>query len=128
MFSYFLVISSAISYQIVKKRLSDDSAKHILSTLFNNVFTTSLFMHGCIRLVLNQSFLIMYSPLIFVCVGCLPQQLKINRKYITIKQCLGTKLRQFCNYPLNQRFFNDVLIAYFCMVFVCTAYVYVYKK
>ena len=128
MFSYFLVISSAISYQIVKKRLFDDSAKHIPSTLFNNVFTTSLFMHGCIRLALNQNFLIMYSPLIFVCVGSLAQKLKINCKYSTIKQCLGTKLHQFCNDPLNQRFFNNVLIAHFCMIFVCTAYVYVNKK
>ena len=76
-----------------------------------------------------QRFLMTYSPLIFVCVGCFAQQLKINSKYTTITQWLGTKLRQFRNDPLNQRFFfNDVLIAYFCIVFACAAYVYAYKK
>ena len=49
------------------------------------------------RLVLNQRFLM---TLIFVCARCLAQQLKINRKYTTIKRWLGTKLSR----PLNQRF------------------------
>ena len=34
---------------------------------------------------LNQHFLITYSSLIFVCVGCLAQQLKISGEYIAIK-------------------------------------------
>ena len=56
-------------------------------------------------------------------------ELKINRKYTTIKQWLRTKLSQFRNDPLNQRFFfNDVFIAYFHMVFVYAASIYAYKK
>ena len=66
---------------------------------------------------LNQRFLITHSPLIFVWVKCLAQQLKINHKYTTIKQWLRTKLSQFRNDPLNQCFFNDIFIAYFYVVF-----------
>ena len=52
---------------------------------------------------------------IFECKGCLTQQLKINRKYTTIKRWLDTKLRQIrtsLSRPLNQCFLNDVFIAY----------------
>ena len=38
---------------------------------------------------LNQRFLM---TLIFVCVGCLAQQSKVNRKYNTIKRLFTTKL------------------------------------
>ena len=108
-----------ILYQIVKKRLSDVFAKRIPLTFFNDVFTTYLCIHGCIRLVLNQRFLITYSLLIFVCVGCLAHQLKINRKYTTTKQWLGTNLHQFRNDPLNQRFF---LMTYSSLIFVWFLY------
>ena len=71
-----------------------------------NVFlmTYSSLIFVCMA-ALDQRFLITYSPLIFVYVGCVAQQLKIKRKYTTIKQYLGTKLRQFRNDPLKQCFF-----------------------
>ena len=43
---------------------------------------------------LNERFLMTYSPLIFLSVRCLAQQLKINRKYTTIKRWLKTQLSQ----------------------------------
>ena len=54
--------------------------------------------------------------LIFVCVGCLTQQLKINCKYITIKWWFSTKLHQIRTWlsrPLNQRF----LMTYSSLIF-----------
>ena len=44
-----------------------------------------------VRRPLNQRFLMAFSRLVFVCVGFLTQQLKISRKYTTIKQWLKTK-------------------------------------
>ena len=42
----------------------------------------------------QPTFLMTYSPLIFLSVRCLAQQLKINRKYTTIKRWLKTQLSQ----------------------------------
>ena len=101
-------------------RHSPDSQKNdYLMPYSINVFlmTYSSFIFICVD-TSGQRFLITYSPLIFIYMGCPAQQLKINHKYTTIKQWLRTKLSQFRNDPLNQRFFNDVFIAYFYMVFV----------
>ena len=45
----------------------------------------------------NQLLLLAYSLLIFLCPGCLSQQLKISGKYSTIKRWFSTKLRQVRN-------------------------------
>ena len=62
----------------------------------------------------------MYLLLIFVWIGCLAQELKINRKYTAIKLWLDTKLRQiriWLSKPLSQRFLivrkSRILYAYY---------------
>ena len=73
---------------------------------------------GQILWTVSKSDTTFLMALIFVCTGCLAQQLKINRKYNTIKHWFSTKLRQICttlSRPLNQRF----LMAYSLLIFVC---------
>ena len=60
----------------------------------------------------NQRFLM---TLIFVCAGCLAQQLKINHKYTTIKQWFSTKLHQIRTWLSRPLIFNDVFIVYLSM-------------
>ena len=91
-------------------------------------------------IIFHQRFLMTYLSLIFVCVGCLAQELKINRKYTAIKLWLDTKLHQIriqLSKPLDQRFlivreplificvlhrpkfFSEIFVTYLCMIFVC---------
>ena len=66
----------------------------------------------------GQRFLIKYSPLIFVCMGCLAQQLKINRKYTACYFECTLNCTSSAMTPSTNVFFNDVFIAYFHIVFI----------
>ena len=64
--------------------------------------------------------------LIFVCIDCLTHQLKINRKYTTVKRWLDTKLRQIrtsLSRPLN-----DVFIAYLSLLIGGTQHLKINRK
>ena len=57
-----------------------------------------------------------FLSLIFICVGCHAQQLKINRKYITIKRLLDTKPDvHMIKVDPSINVFNDLFITYFYM-------------
>ena len=62
-----------------------------------NIFFILPQFFQCGLVTSNQLFLMTYSSFIFLCPGCLAQQLKISGKYNTIKRWFSTKLRQVRN-------------------------------
>ena len=109
---------SFLCFLIPRKHLKMDRKNDNFSSI--NVFflmAYSSLIFVCMA-ALDQRFLITYLPFIFVCVGCLAQQLKINCKYTTIKQWLGTKLFQFRNDPS----INIFLMTYLLLIFVWFLY------
>ena len=86
-----------------------------------NIFLIGKGQNFMDRLFLNQRFLITYSSLIFLCMGCLAQQLKIDRKYNTYFFLMYTKLQQnlcmhgYVRLVLNQRFLITYSLLLLCV-------------
>ena len=66
--------------------------------VISKIFWCNDFLYQIVTEKTPLSDIIFHEPflmtLIFVCAGFLAQQLKINRKYTTIKRWLDTKLHQ----------------------------------